>query len=80
MIIGIAVGAAALIAIVSIVVFYALKKKKLNAKDNAPTQSMEGNFTVNPMQSFSVGNNNPLYDDDINDSRDPFNEDFDEDY
>ena len=72
LIIGIVVGIVALIAIISIVVFLLVFRKN-KKQNNAPASENQSNdipvSMVTSIQNFV----NPLYDNDINDSRDPFN-------
>lgn len=71
-IIGIAVGIVAFIAVASIIAVFVLRKKSTGIGNpaEAQTQSMEGNFAARSIPSMNIAYNNPLYDDDINDSRD----------
>lgn len=76
MIIGISVGLAALVGIVTVIVVFVVRGQMIAAPNG------EGNVdSVFVTSSFTVSREfNPLYDDDINDSRDPYNDpDFDDD-
>lgn len=83
-VIGVAAGVASAVAIAVAATAFVLIRKRFGAveKSGAAGRSMEANATgfmtaeeISTMREHS----NPLYDDDIHESRDPFMNDFDED-
>lgn len=76
MIAGVVAGVVCAVIAVVIVLALMIPKMRTNANDG---QSMEANIdSMMTYTNYVVKQSNPLYDDDIHESKDPFLNDFDE--